>query len=101
MVKIIKNRDKRMMDAAIELAEEDSYQWITREAVAERAGVAPATISFHFRTMAELKRAVLREAISRRSLKIIAEGIGARHRIIMEECPEDLRAEALSSLMSA
>lgn len=101
MVKIIEDRDNRMMDAAISLAEEDSYQWITREAVAQRAGVAPATISFHFKTVANLKRAVLREAIKRRSLKIIAEGAGAGHTIIMEECPADLRAEALASLMGA
>lgn len=101
MVKVIENRDKRMMDAAISLSEEDSYQWITREAVAARAGVSPGTISHHFGSMANLKRAVLREAIKRRALKIIAEGAGCRHAIIMNECPDDLRAEAVASLIGA
>lgn len=96
MVKIIKNRDERILNAAIELAEADSFQWITREAVAERAGVSPATVSNAFGTVADLKRAVLSAAIERRLLPIIAEGWGARHPIIMD-APKELLREALAA----
>jgi len=101
MVKIIEDRDNRILTAAFDLAAADSYQWITRDQVAERAGVSAGTVNTVFGEMRKLKQAVIRLAIERRNLHIIAEAIGAKHPIIADECPEDLRAQAIASLMSA
>lgn len=99
MVKIIEDRDGRILDAAIELAEADSFQWLTRDAVAARAEVSPGTVSNAYGTMADLKRAVLAAAVERRILSIVAEGAGVRHPIIMA-APEELRKEALATLIA-
>lgn len=95
MANNIHDRDNIILRAAIELAKEDSYQWVTRDAVAAKAGVAAGTINTAFGNMAELKRAVIRHAIEHRILPIVAEAIGARHPIALDSCPEDLRKEAL------
>jgi AcrR family transcriptional regulator len=100
MVKIIENRDGRILDAALQLAESDGYQWITREAVAALAGVSPGTINNVFGTMPDLKRAVLKAAVERRVIPIVAQGMGDRHPIILD-APEDLRREAALFLASA
>lgn len=100
MVKIIENRDERILDAALKLAEADGYQWITREAVAALAGVSPGTIHNVFGTMPDLKRAVLKAAVERRIIPIVAQGLGDRHAIV-QDAPEDLRREAARFLAGA
>lgn len=97
MPKVIEDRDGRILEAAIRLAEVDSFQWLTRDDVADKAGVSPGTVSNAYGTMRALKRAVLEEAVKRRILPIIAEGLGARHPIALA-APEDLRREALASI---
>ena len=99
MVKIIEDRDNLILNAAIALAEEDSFQWITRDAVAAKAGVSPGTVNNAYGTIADLKRAVLRAAVERRILPIIAEGLGVKHPIAMD-APEELRKEALAALVA-
>ena len=96
-MKIIPNRDERILQAAVDLARVDGYQWITREAVANRAGVSPATINNVFDTMVGLKRAVLQTAVDTRDLTIVAQGLADRHEIVMA-APEDLRREAAAML---
>lgn len=99
MAKIIEDRDNRILNAAIALAEADGYQWITREAVAAAAEVSPGTVNNVFGTMRELKRAVLREAVERRILSIVAQGLADRHPIVMR-APEKLRREAAATLLA-
>lgn len=99
MANVVKNRDELILAAAMELAAEDSYQWITREQVAALAGVASGTINSAFGTMVELKRAVIRRAIQTENLKIVAEALGAAHPIALAECPPDLRARALAHIL--
>lgn len=93
MAKIIEDRDNRILNAAIELAKEDGYQWITRDAVAARAGVSPATINNVFGTMVDLKRAVLRAAVEREIVEIVAQGLADRHQIA-QDAPSELKAQA-------
>lgn len=95
MPKIIENRDARILEAAVKLAKQDSYQWIRREDVAREAGVSGGSINRVFGTMADLKRAVIRHAIEVGELSIVAEALGARHPIALDECPADLRKEAM------
>lgn len=100
MVKIIIDRDNSILNAAIQLAEVDGYQWITREAVATLSGVSPGTVSNAYGTMRELKRAVLSAAIERRILPIVAQGLADGHALV-RAAPEDIRKEAAALLLVA
>lgn len=100
MVKVITDRDNRILNAALELAETEGYQWITREAVAAKAGVSPGTINNVFSTMRGLKRAVLSAAVDRRLLPIVAQGLADRHEIALAADAET-RAAAAALLTSA
>lgn len=97
MVKIIEDRDGSILKAAVRLAEEVGFQWITREAVAKAAGVAPGTVNNAFGTMPDLKRAVLREAVTAGILSIVAQGLAERHPIVMN-APEGIRRAAAAHM---
>lgn len=91
------DRDKKVLEAAIVEAREQGYQWITREAVAQRAGVSVGGVNNAFGTMVELKRAVMREAIQRPVLEIVAQGL-AEGSPIAKDAPPDVKQQALASL---
>lgn len=90
-------RNSRVLEAAIVEACEQGYQFITREAVAARAGVSAGGVNNAFGTMLELKRAVLRTAIERRILRIVADGIAMASPVVAD-LPPELRREALATL---
>lgn len=95
--KMRSDRDQKVLEAAIAEAREQGYQFITREAVAARSGVSVGGVNNAFGTMLELKRAVLRAAIEREILPIVAEGI-AMGSPVVSEIPPELRERALLSL---
>jgi hypothetical protein len=68
-------RVERVVQAAIDEALIDGYQWITREAVAQRAGVSNATVSNACGGMRALKRRVMTEAVRRPIPEIVAQGL--------------------------
>lgn len=90
-------RDAAVLEAAMACALAKGYQWITRDDVAERAGVSNATVSNAFGTMPELKRAVLREAVRRPVLKLVCEGLADHHPIALD-APADVKQRALATL---
>lgn len=69
-------RREEILNAAIELANKIGYQNITRDAVASLAGISAGLIALYFNTMAQLKEAVMRTAIEKEILPIIAQGLG-------------------------
>jgi AcrR family transcriptional regulator len=91
------SRDFAVLEAAIAEAREQGYQFITRDAVAARAGVSVGGVNNAFGTMVDLKRAVLRAAIEREILPIVAEGIAMGSPVVADLAPE-LRERALLSL---
>lgn len=92
------DRDKKVLEAAIAEACEQGYQFVTRDAVAQRAGVSVGGVNNAFGTMLELKRAVLRAAIEREILSIVAEGI-ANGSPVCADLPPELRKRALLALV--
>lgn len=100
MANQLSNRDERILDAAISIARTDGYQWITRQAVATAAGVAAGTINNAFGDTRGLKRAVLRAAVERGIIEIVAQGLADRHQIALD-APADIKAQAAALLMSA
>lgn len=89
------NRDK-ILAAAMVQARADGYQWITREVVAASAGVSTGMVNQVFKTVRDLKRAVLREAVTTEDLAIVAQGLADRHEIALNAPPELKRKAALS-----
>ena len=53
-----------ILDAAVAEANIHGWQWITREGIAKRLGVAEGGITYHYSTMVQLKRAVMGAATS-------------------------------------
>jgi AcrR family transcriptional regulator len=100
MANVIKDRDRIILDAAVEMAKTDGYQWLTRDGVAAAAGVAPGTINTAFTTIRGLKRAVLREAVEKEILVIIAQGLADQHEIV-RDIPAELKARAVALLTAA
>lgn len=92
-------RNGRILDAAVGLAETDGYQFLTRAAVAASAGVAEGTINTAFGTMRKLKQAVVREAVAREILPIIAEALANLSPVTQDIDPE-LKRRAVASLVS-
>ena len=90
-------RSTNVLEAAVQAALVHGYQWITRDDVAERANVSTATVSNAFGTMPDLKRAVLREAVRRPVLAIVAQGLADRHQIALD-APPHVKEQALATL---
>ena len=68
-------RRDQILNVAIELAKKSGYNNITRNDVADNAGVSMSLINRYFKTMPQLRRAVIRAAVANEVLEIIAQGL--------------------------
>jgi hypothetical protein len=91
-------RKEQILNVAIDLARNDGYHNLTRDGIAEQAGVSMGLVTRYFETMAQLKRAVMQAAIHREIPEIIAQGlvIGDKQ---ARKAPEKLKAAAADILM--
>ncbi len=71
-------RKERILSAAVEAARGRGYHTVTREAIAEAAGVSVGLVSYHFATMARLRRDIVRYAVQHEILEVIAQGLAMR-----------------------
>lgn len=96
----VKVRKNEILAAALAEAVSVGLNKMSRSGVATRAGVANSLISYHFNTLGQLRRAVIRAAIQRKELKIIAQALidGDSN---AQNCDPALKAEALASLAGA
>lgn len=80
MSKRLDPRDRReqLLAAALEVAAQVGYQQITRQEVAARAGVEPALVTHYFGTMPKLRRHVIRAAVARGCLRVVAQGLAVK-----------------------
>jgi len=91
-------RSKAIVEAAFLVAADVGYQWITRESVAKRARCSTGLVNRYYGTMADLKDAVVRLAITREHLGIVADAIASRSHLA-GGVPQELRERALRYLM--
>ena len=68
-------RRNQILNVAIELAKKSGYSSISRNDVADNAGVSMSLINRYFKTMPQLRRAVMRAAVVNEVLEIIAQGL--------------------------
>lgn len=93
----IPNRDAVVLAGAIEAARQHGWAKMTREQVAEAAGVSVGTINSSFGTMADLRSEVMCAAIQQEILPVIAQGIAAGDFNAKNVTPA-LKARALAAL---
>lgn len=75
----VQERNRRVLEAAVAVANERGYSSLTRELVAERAEVATGSVNNAYRTMADLRDAVMAAAVERNLTSIVAAGLAVGH----------------------
>lgn len=86
-----------ILKAAVRLAKSKGFRNFSREDVAEAAKTATGTVSYHYRGMAGLRKAVMQYAIDNEVLEIIAQGLAERHAMALK-AREELRLRAAGCL---
>jgi AcrR family transcriptional regulator len=92
-------RRQQILDGAVQLAREVGYRDMSRDQLATRLGVAVGLINHYFETMAALRTEVLREAVRRELLPLIAAGVIDRH-LAVRHVSRDLKQRALASIVT-
>ena len=92
-------RKDQIIAAAVKLAQRDGYDNVRREGVARAAGVAPGLVSKYWGTMNQLRRAIMREAVNKENLIVLAQGL-ARKDTHAVRAPQELKDRAIASLAS-
>lgn len=88
---------RNILEAALKLAEREGLTALSRSRIARAANCSDANVSYHYATMAQLNRAVMRHAIARACLKVIAEGIASKNPHALK-APPALKAKAIATL---
>lgn len=82
-----------ILTAALQCAERDHYRTMTRGDVAREAHCAPTLVTYYWPWQL-MAGAVMRAAVARRCLRVIAQGLVDRHPAALR-APESLRRAAL------
>jgi AcrR family transcriptional regulator len=92
------DRKQQILTAAIKVAgRPGGWAKLTRDAVAREAECADALVSKYFGTMLTFRRTIMRAAIVRADLSVIAQGLAAGDKCAQKADPE-LKARALNTL---
>jgi AcrR family transcriptional regulator len=79
---------------ALRLAAETHYMQVQRKQIADELGVTPPALTYHFGTMQQLRRAIMRAAIDKEDLVVIAQGLVGQDEHA-KKAPEALRRRAV------
>ena len=90
-------RREQVVMAALELAHSKPYWAVTRNELADAVGIAGSVVQYHFGTVKQMRRAIMRAAVHREDLLVIAQGIAAQDPHALR-APADLRARAVKTL---
>jgi len=90
-------RKAHILNVAVSMAMVAGYNKITRDKIAEGAGVSMGLVTRYFGTMGQLKTAIMRRAVKQGIAEIIAQGLanGDDH---AKRAPAELKAEAATLL---
>jgi AcrR family transcriptional regulator len=90
-------RKQLILDVAVERAAKLGFDKLRRDDVAEHAEIANGLVTLYFNTMTQLRRAVMRAAVQRKILPIIAHGLVIKHPEALK-ADEETKQQALASL---
>ncbi len=95
----MKSDDRReaIMTAALTVATKVGYMTMTRDQIAAEADCSPGLVSAYLGTMPAMRRAVMRAAVARKVLPVVAQGLAMRDKHAMG-APEGVRAAAVRGL---
>ena len=68
-------RKDHILNVAVKMAVAGGYNKITRDKVAEGAGVSMGLVTKYFGTMPQLRKAIMRRAVKQEIIEIVAQGI--------------------------
>lgn len=88
-----------ILDAAVEVSKNHGYAHITREQVAQQAGISPALVSSYLGTVPKFRRDVMRRAVAVEALEVIAQGLVIKDPHAMK-ADEELKQRAIALVMS-
>lgn len=91
-------RKEDILAVALPLAEKFGYAKVTRQQVGQAAGVSGPVLNYHFGTMAQFKRDLMRYAVKCESLTVVAQGLTSGDSQA-QKAPEVLRRKALESMI--
>lgn len=86
-------REALLIDTALKLAAKHGLSTLTRDQIAEAADVSPGLVSARLGTMVAMRRTVMRQAVARGDVKVVAQGIAMRDPHALK-APAELRAKA-------
>ena len=90
-------RTESLLDAAVKLAQKVGWDNLTRDGIATAAGVSFALVTLRLGQKNELMRNVMRRAIKRQSLPVIAQGLSRKDKTAAKASP-DLKQRAAAWL---
>lgn len=94
-----KLRRQQILDAAVEISKTEGYHRVTRDSIARTAGVSMGLVSRYFNTMPQLRRCIMRYAISNDIAEIVAQGLANSDEHAKKASPE-LKAKAATLLVN-
>jgi len=92
-----RERKRRLLDAAMPLAEQHGFQTVSRAMVAAAAGVSEALLSRYW-SAPDFRTAMMERAVATANLTVLAQGLIARHPVAMA-APLGLRHAAAAAII--
>ena len=90
-------RREEVLNVALQLAIEVGYTQVTRERISSVIGITKQAIQHHIGSMDELRTDMMREAIARECLPVIAQGMALRDPLV-HSASSDLLGRARQAL---
>ena len=94
------NAQEKIIIAGLSLLERDGPSAVTRDLVADIAGVSPALVSHHMGGMPAFRDLLMQTAVDRELVKAVAWGLVAQHPCATQ-APDALKRKAIASLGGA
>lgn len=92
-------RKRAILRSAIEVAKVRGITNLTREAVAAEAGISTGLITRYFSTMKQLRRAIMRAAVTGEHLEVIAQGLAVKDDQALK-APDELKRRAADLMVN-
>ena len=93
----MKTDKNTLLALGAELATGIGYANVTRQKLADAAGVSMGVVNYHFGTMAQFRRDLMRYAVRTECLPVIAQGLVVRDSHALK-APQDVIDAALRSV---
>ena len=90
-------RKEQILDTAIILADAGHYTKVTRSDIARELDITPPAVQHHFGTMEQLKRDLMRRAVSVGHARVILQGLVAKDAHALK-ASDELKEKALACL---